>query len=74
VDYIEKAGYVLIAELPPGLSQEFAYLEEQKEVGAFNTRALLLAEKDPKIYDYPQITLITSDQGEASVDTIRTDC
>lgn len=73
VDYIDKGGYILIPELPPGVSQEFAYIEEQKEVGAFSTRASLINAKDPKVYDYPQIMLITSDRGEAHIETIRTD-
>ena len=74
VDYVEKSGYILIKEFPPGLQQEFIYVEEQRVDGAFAIRGRLLAKRDPNVFDFPQVTLVTSDQGEADIDVDRRDC
>lgn len=64
VDYKLEGKYVLIPGLPPGVSQEFVYIEE----GISETRESRITERDPAVFDFPQIERITSSQGGATSD------
>ena len=74
VEYTVKSNRIVVPEFPPGLTQEFRYIEEHKDSDASKLRANLIAERNPAVFDYPKINLITSDQGEARVEHDRKAC
>jgi len=67
VDYIDKATYILIPLLPPKVEQDFVFIEQQNEPDAFERRVKLLLQRDPRVFNLPRVTLITSDRGTAEL-------
>ena len=74
VEHVEKSGYILIKNFPPGVRQEFIYKEVQMKDDAFSTRSRLLEREDPSVFNFPQVTLVTSDQGQVDIDGDRGNC
>lgn len=63
VSFYTEPRQIKIPALPPGIRQEFLYIEEIIDSDAFSKRQKLIAQGDKTVVGYPRVTILTSDDG-----------
>ena len=74
VEYTAGNNYVLIPSMLPGQSQEFVFVEQFDVPGIQDKRLSLLSKKDPSVLNFPNIDLVTSNEGQVKLVTESNDC